>query len=93
MADQDRIKQTARKSTGGLAPRLPLATKRPCAPVLGGIRRPIYTEDDEDDNDLGSSEGEDEVEFAVPTAPDSSTNGFATAKPGPKRAATNPCKL
>ena len=37
-----RTKQTARKSTGGKAPRKQLATKtaRKSAPVVGGVRRP-----------------------------------------------------
>lgn len=37
-----RTKQTARKSTGGKAPRKQLATKaaRKCAPATGGIKKP-----------------------------------------------------
>ena len=40
-----RVKQTARKSTGGKAPRKQLATKaaRKAAPAIGGSRSPIAT--------------------------------------------------
>ncbi|ODM86931.1 histone H3, embryonic [Orchesella cincta] len=40
-----RTKQTARKSTGGKAPRKQLATKaaRKSAPATGGVKKPIVT--------------------------------------------------
>uniref|UniRef100_A0A8U8BK77 Uncharacterized protein n=1 Tax=Geospiza parvula TaxID=87175 RepID=A0A8U8BK77_GEOPR len=39
-----RTKQTARKSTGGKAPRKQLATKaaRKSAPATGGVKKPLY---------------------------------------------------
>ena len=38
-----RTKQTARKSTGGIAPRKPLATKaaKKSAPATGGVKKPL----------------------------------------------------
>src|SRR6185503_9780686 len=95
----DKVKQTARKSTGGMAPRMQLATKRPTSvvPGPGGFKNPIYTEDDDEDdvgNSGSGSDYDDEAEFAVPDAPDS-TNGVAkidAVKSGVKRTSANACK-
>jgi len=72
-----RDRQTARKSTGGVAPRLLLARK------LAGDEDPIELHSDEDDLGSGSSDGEGDAEFAVPAVPDASSNG--AVKAGAKR--------
>ncbi len=57
-----RTKQTARKSTGGMAPRKQLATKamRKSAPATGGVKRPTGTRDEHEyTSDEQSSDGSD----------------------------------